>query len=171
MEWIEVQCSQLFHECHAGKPQTAIDGEPPRWAVWAARLCTTSCFSFSTVSGFGVHCLLSRPLPSRLRPFKITSCSNSPWVGRIPLRVSLSAIPAVGAVLSEDVYVGHYSRLSDCSITLLCQRVEVATARVQHTRAYQVINGIEHAQPFFRLVARCLEEYVQVQAMLPHCPE
>jgi hypothetical protein len=55
-------------------------------AVWVARLCTTSCFSFSTVSGFGLHCPLSRPPPSRLRAFKITSCSNSPWVGRIPLR-------------------------------------------------------------------------------------
>lgn len=64
-----------------------------------------------------------------------------------------------------------FSRLSGCTFTFLCQRVEVATARVQHTCAYQLINGIEHPQPFFGIVARCLEEHMQVQALFPHCSE
>jgi hypothetical protein len=50
-------------------------------------------FFFSDSEWFGLHCPLSRPPsrppPSRLRPFKITSCSNSPWVGRISLRGQL----------------------------------------------------------------------------------
>src|SRR6266850_6018284 len=56
-------------------------------------------------------------------------------------------------------------------LAFLCQRVEVATARVQHTCPHQLIEGIKHAQPFFRLVAPGLEEYMQVQLILPHFSE
>ena len=65
----------------------------------------------------------------------------------------------------------RHSRLSGGGFAFLCQCVEVATACVQHACAYQLFNDIEDAQPFFRLVARCLEEYMQVQAILPHCSE
>src|SRR6266550_4229104 len=56
-------------------------------------------------------------------------------------------------------------------LAFLCQCVEVAAAGVQHTCAYQLINGIEHLQPLFRLVAPGFEEHMQVQAVLPHCSE
>src|SRR5882762_9096877 len=66
---------------------------------------------------------------------------------------------------------GRYSRLRNGFLAFLCQRVEVATARVQHTCAHQLINGIEDLQPFFRLVAPCLEEHMQIQVILPECSE
>jgi hypothetical protein len=63
-------------------------------------------------------------------------------------------------IVPRSVTKGRHSRLSGCCFTFLCQRVEVATARVQHASAYQLFNDIEDSQPFFRLVARCLEEYM-----------
>jgi hypothetical protein len=122
MEWLEVQCSQLFHECHAGKP---IDGEPLRGSV-GGPIMHDKLFFFSDVSGFGLHCPLSRPPsrppPSRLRPFKITSCSDSPWVDGFRYGVSLSAIPAVGAVLSEDIFaLRKYQRPHGTWLSVRCR--------------------------------------------------
>jgi hypothetical protein len=67
--------------------------------------------------------------------------------------------------------IGLYLGLSDYPFTFLCHRIEVATTRLQHTRTYQLINGIEHVQSPFGLVPCCLEEDMQVQAILAHFPE
>jgi hypothetical protein len=54
MEWLEVQCSQLFHECHAGKPQTAIDGEPLWGQCGRPDYVRQAVFLFRHVSGFRI---------------------------------------------------------------------------------------------------------------------
>jgi len=59
---------------------------------------------------------------------------------RIPLQIAQDRL-AIMPESSATAGVGPYSRPSDCSFAFLCQRVEVATERVQHTCAYQLIKN------------------------------
>jgi hypothetical protein len=49
-----------------------------------------------------------------------------------------------------------------------CQRVEIAAARLQHSCWHQLLNGIQYSFPFSWLISRCLEQHMQIQAILPH---
>jgi len=86
-------------------------------AVWAARLSTTSCFSSSIASGFGLHYPSSRRQQFQRRHFKITFCSNCPRRDRFCQWVKVSARAAVGPVLSEDVFL--YGNTSGTPLTVL----------------------------------------------------
>jgi hypothetical protein len=109
------------------------------------------------------------PPPGRFHQKSLASCPSV--LTRSNCRFQGGSLVVSEFINGLRAGVGRYSRLSDCFFAFLCQRVEVATACVQHACAYQLINGVEHAQPSFRIVARCLEEHMQVQAILPHCSE
>ncbi len=104
VERLEIQCGRLFHECDAGEPQAAVNREPLR------RQRRRSDYPQQAVLLFrqrvGSDCASHRHGHDRSNSgiSRTTFCSNSLWVEPIPSRVGLSAVSAVGAVLSEDVF-------------------------------------------------------------------
>src|SRR6516162_10089419 len=100
--------------------------------------------------------------PGRLGQLSTAICGCPPHVRRLPCADynPLARFNVVQAYPSPVFLCRPDWSLvkTECPFTFLCQRIEVATARLQQTSTYQLINGIEHAQPLIRLVPRCLEE-------------
>src|SRR5712691_4574500 len=101
-------------------------------------------------------------LPLRSRPKKDKQRANHFEIASVSCihssHVSVASHPSFKEIRQQ--VQASFSRLRGCFLTLLCQRVEVAAACIQHSRLDQLIEGIEHQQPLFRLVPASLEQYM-----------
>jgi hypothetical protein len=62
-------------------------------------------------------------------------------------------------------------RLRESSMTLVCERVKVATSRFQETRVYKTRNYVENSFPGLRIVSASLKKRVQIERLAAHLAE
>jgi len=101
---VPVQCNRLFHECHSGKSQTALNRSTTLAEALEVRSFATSCFSSSMASGFASRWPIVTATTVPTSAFESYVLQAAPIGGnRFRHRVRLSVVTAIGAVLSEDV--------------------------------------------------------------------